>query len=342
MRATQETSRKVMNDEQFIDYEPQRKALKEYTEKSALRRAAWCVAIPCIVFFVVSLLWGSAVILLLSNFGIGSEKAVKILTEPAALTIISVAISLLCFTVPFIIACVIAGEKVSVSAGFIKPKEGTLLPCFLLGLGFCSFANIAVAYAGNIFESFGFNYSVPESEDPKGLFGFLLVLISTAVVPAIAEEFAFRGVVISLLKPFGEGFAVIASASVFGLVHGNFDQMFFAFLVGLVLGFVRIKTGSITVCMAIHFANNLVAVILSHFKNLPLYMSNTIYTIYLIIALLLAVLGVALLKEKNIFSFKEYDGVMEKKKIYKRYCFSVPTLILIIIYLFRAVSYINI
>ena len=342
MQAMRETSRKAMNNEQFFDYEPQRKVLIEYTEKSALRRAVWGIALPCILFFFATRFWWRLALYVFNIFGISEQTAIKIFTEPAVSQIASIVLSLVLLILPFSLSCIIAGGKVSYCLALIKPKKNTALPYFLFGLGFCSFSNIAVSFAGRIFENFGFRSVVPENEDPSGLFGFLLVIISTVIVPAIAEEFAFRGVALSLLKPFGEGFAIIGSAAAFALLHGNFDQMFFAFLVGLVLGYIRIKTGSILICMCTHAANNLIAVVLSYFTDYPRYITEFAYTIYIVLALTLSVLGLALLKGKDNFSFKEYDGFMPKPKIYRRYFFSAGMIIVALLYVFRAFSYVNI
>ena len=44
-------------------------------------------------------------------------------------------------------------------------------------------------------------------------------------------------------------------------MHGNFEQMPFAFLVGLALGFIVVKTNSLLLAMAVHATNNFVSVI---------------------------------------------------------------------------------
>ena len=47
--------------------------------------------------------------------------------------------------------------------------------------------------------------------------------LATAVVPLFVEEFLFRGVILSQFRKYGDVFAVIASALLFGLLHRNFS-----------------------------------------------------------------------------------------------------------------------
>ena len=101
---------------------------------------------------------------------------------------------------------------------FSLPKKETVLPLFLFGISFCSFANIAMAFAQALFEDESVSYSVPKPENPLGIYGFLLAFTATVLVPAFVEEFACRGLMLGLLKKHGEGFAILASALLFGLI----------------------------------------------------------------------------------------------------------------------------
>lgn len=56
----------------------------------------------------------------------------------------------------------------------------------------------------------------------------------------------------------------LVSALIFGIVHGNPVQMFFASILGLVLGWVYYRTGSLLPCMLMHFINNGTSVLLFH------------------------------------------------------------------------------
>ena len=312
----------------------------EYTERRRIRNTAWAVTVPGFVFFVVTVSLSFILTYLSSGLFGDTQTLTKFLSDPAITQVFEITLSFLLMTVPFIVAAKIAGYNISESGGFNKPKKGTVLPHLLFGMGFCAFANLAVSAAGDFFKRFGIDYSMPESKNPEGVFGFLLVVISTVIVPGILEEFAFRGIVLGLLRPYGEAFAIIASAAVFGILHGNFEQIPFAFLVGLVLGFIRVKSGSVAVCMAVHAGNNLIAVITSYLTGLPAAIINLVYTVYILLILIASVLGIMLLKYKGEFSFPKVERPIPAGKTYIYFFFSPAFIIFSVIFFVRALIFV--
>ncbi len=83
-----------------------------------------------------------------------------------------------------------------------------------------------------------------------------LVLLA-AVLPAVCEELAFRGFILSGLRHLGHRWrAIIYTAVLFGLVHGFLQQQLMACLVGVVIGYVAVQTGSILPCIIFHVLHN--------------------------------------------------------------------------------------
>lgn len=312
----------------------------QFAEKQAIRRAAWAVAVPGMVFFLIGRTWGVLVRFITGVFGIDYEKAVAFLSDPAVTRLVEAVFSIFLMTVPFIICARLAGAKVSAIAGLNRPEKGNIIPYFFFGAGFCAFANIAVSVAGQIFKNFGIDGSVPDQKLPDGVFGFLISAISIAVIPALVEEFAFRGLVLGLLRRFGDVFAIFASSALFGILHGNFEQMPFAFLVGLVLAFVRIKTGSIVVPMAIHALNNFVSIAASYAVLHDAAAANLVYTVYIMLALLSAIFGIFLLRGKEVFTFPPSNGALGAKKKYMTFFFSPAIIIFSVLFFYRALTYV--
>jgi len=169
----------------------------------------------------------------------------------------------------------------------------------------------------------------------------MLALISTVIVPALVEEFACRGLMLGLLKKHGEGFAIIASSLLFGLMHGNFEQIPFAFMVGLVLGFITVKSGTILIAMAVHAFNNFVSIVFEYFlADVPQNIQNTGYLIFLIICLLLGIFTIYLFRKKEDFyslepsKFKAGEG---KKLIW--FFTSVPIIIYTVFCLMESLQF---
>ena len=89
----------------------------------------------------------------------------------------------------------------------------------------------------------------------------VLMFISIAVIPAVVEEILFRGVILTNLMPYGRGVAILGSAILFGLMHGNILQFLYTTLMGVTLGFIYVKTKSIWCGILIHFFNNATSVL---------------------------------------------------------------------------------
>ena len=317
----------------YVSYIPYGFTPKTYEEKKGIRKAANTMSVALLALIGISLLWGTVFMYLMMSLGFSYESINKIIEDPAVLQVMQIFLSSFMFTVPFIACYKFANYRISDLVSFKKPKKGIALPLFLMGLGFCSFANVAISYAGYIFESFGINYDVDYGDNPEGFFGFMLTFISTAIVPALVEEFACRGLMLGSLKKYGEGFSILASSILFGIMHGNFEQMPFAFLVGLILGFVAVKSGSLQIAILIHSANNFVSVFFDYFMNdLTRQSQNIIYTFYLCISMLLGILGACMLKTKDsdCFSFAPADTESNEKQKNKFY-FTTPLIIIYIV-----------
>lgn len=78
----------------------------------------------------------------------------------------------------------------------------------------------------------------------------------------IAEELLFRKAVISRTAKYGDGIAIIFSALLFGLYHGNLNQFVYAFSLGLALGFIYLKTNNIRYTILLHMLVNFMGSIL--------------------------------------------------------------------------------
>ena len=91
----------------------------------------------------------------------------------------------------------------------------------------------------------------------------VITLISAVIVPAFLEEYLYRELFCRELTVYGHLFAIIGSALFFGLMHFSYYSFPYAFICGLVIGFVYLKTGSVKYTVALHLANNLLSYILS-------------------------------------------------------------------------------
>ena len=86
-------------------------------------------------------------------------------------------------------------------------------------------------------------------------------LLAVAIFAPLCEEIFFRGAVISSLKEnsFKNFSAIIIQALMFAIVHGVPVSMFYAFLIGIIMGCLRIRSNSIWPGFCLHSVFNCVA-----------------------------------------------------------------------------------
>lgn len=96
----------------------------------------------------------------------------------------------------------------------------------------------------------------------EGMRSDVLCILMLCIVGPWLEELIFRDGILRHLAQHGikPVWAVIVSALLFGLVHGDPAQMVPASLLGLVLGLLYVHTGNLSLCLPAHIINNSVAI----------------------------------------------------------------------------------
>lgn len=99
--------------------------------------------------------------------------------------------------------------------------------------------------------------------------------LSIALLAPVAEELVFRGAIQKTAVKYYEGkfgqtnrahwIAIVVSAALFAAVHGNPAQIPHALLIGMLLGWLCYRTGSIIPGIIVHWVNNSAAFSLYHF-----------------------------------------------------------------------------
>lgn len=154
-------------------------------------------------------------------------------------------------------------KQIFKTCNFEKINFPTILISFMLGL-LCFFINVAVSslFSG-ILTFTGYQYpSYSSGEANYSIGAFFLQIITTAIMPAFCEEFLHRGIVLQGTKHMGFKKAIVLSSLLFGLLHFNVGQVAYAFVIGLILGFVAVVSKNIYPAMIIHFTNNFISVYL--------------------------------------------------------------------------------
>lgn len=321
------------------------KALRKEAERKELRktsnRVGLAVMISTLAFIFLSIIL--AIIYMVLTYNATIPSGIDSIPDNILNSIISISV----FGVVGIIF-LFAGKL-----GFAKtlPFDRISFKRLLLfaGIGFsvCMLSNylteLFLTNASGIGIDLNIDYNSPESDS---FIEIIVYFISVAVVPAFSEEFLFRGVILSQLRKFGDVFAILASALFFGLIHGNFTQIPFAFIVGLVLGYVTVKTNSILPGMLIHFANNGFSVILDivytncdswHLNETAIDIFTTLFVVAVFAVTLVAVCILSR-RDPCLFKLNKYEGELDTKTRNKTFFTSPTVIIATVIILLESIS----
>ena len=100
-----------------------------------------------------------------------------------------------------------------------------------------------------------------------------IAVLILAIVPAISEEVAFRGFILSGLRTeYRTWSSILISAFLFGFLHvllSLFGQLFNATILGLLLGLIAVRTGSLWPCVVFHATNNAIAILAGNLSERP-------------------------------------------------------------------------
>lgn len=224
--------------------------------------------------------------------------------------LISIFSSVFCVFIPGLFYFLFSKNSMAQTIKVKYVKQGTLWPLVFAGMAVAMIANVIANMITQNFSIFGLQNTVEFDYASNSPIANILLVISVAIVPAFAEEFAFRGIVMGSLRKYGDSLAIVASAVMFGAMHGNITQIPFAFVLGLVFAFVDCKTNSIIPSMIIHFLNNFYAISLDMLNTSGLVSDRKFMIIYYAIIAALYLLGtisffVLIKKDKNFFKVSD-------------------------------------
>lgn len=160
--------------------------------------------------------------------------------------------------------------KLDAPRGRLSLEEGILSLLIASGVGYVlNFAGLLI----NGLVSSQTGKAIEDMNPVMDMFdGFTpgLVLYMCLVGP-VMEELLFRGILLSRARRFGDRTAVVYTAVLFGLMHGNLSQALYTTFVGLVLGYVAAKTGGIRYTAILHIIFNTGSLFISYAGILWLY-----------------------------------------------------------------------
>ena len=131
----------------------------------------------------------------------------------------------------------------------------------------------------------------------------IIMFLYVGVGAPIAEELLFRGLVIRPLERYGKRFAIIVSALLFGLFHGNLIQAPYAALVGLILGYVAVEY-SIGWAIVLHMFNNMIFA--DTITRLIPGLGGNLLLIGLMLGCMIAGIVILIVRRRDIRAYRRY------------------------------------
>jgi len=202
-----------------------------------------------IIFMLLSLV-ASGIISLSGIGGSDGAKYISLLVSPLAITATAV--------IFFAYTHAPVKEILPIKT---KPKYYLIGMLLIFGLLFSlsSLNDLLV----KLFELMGYERRANVLPDFTG-WKIIPALIVIAVIPAVAEEVLFRGILLNCTEDdVGSVLCSVFVGLCFSLYHGSVEQTVYQFICGCLFAFLAIRSHSVAPTVAIHFINNALIIILS-------------------------------------------------------------------------------
>ncbi|MCM1165816.1 MAG: CPBP family intramembrane metalloprotease [Lachnospiraceae bacterium] len=156
---------------------------------------------------------------------------------------------------------------------YAKPKYfGRAMAMFPAGYGIAITCNLLTQLLGLLFRNTALGDSftgIQETLAAPDVGSAVVLFIQLTVLAPIFEEFWCRGLIIESLRPYGNGFAIFVSALLFGIIHANFAQFFYAFALGIFLGYIYVSTQSLVTTTVMHAMFNSISGMMILLGSIP-------------------------------------------------------------------------
>lgn len=143
-------------------------------------------------------------------------------------------------------------------------KKGNIVKYIFIGITIQYALSLIMGIIVQLFSQNGIDIVEADLVETGNAKSIALEIIYACIVAPLTEELLFRGFAMKSLSRVSQRFAIIMSAFIFGLIHGNVTQFVVAFVLGIFMGYIDIKHNSLIPSIAIHVAMNTFASILNY------------------------------------------------------------------------------
>jgi hypothetical protein len=149
-------------------------------------------------------------------------------------------------------------DKLNKKGWLTRFSQKELIKTLELAFSSIIFVNLFLVYLFPNFIDNNMPEVLKEQFESIALSSPLLALLAIGILAPIAEELLFRGAIYNLIKDsVGKYIALLVSSVLFALIHLNIYQASYTLFIGLFLGIVLMKTGSLWLPIIFHIVYNL-------------------------------------------------------------------------------------
>ena len=138
-------------------------------------------------------------------------------------------------------------------------------PLKLLHVSGLTICGIPIALLLNFLAGLLSNAGADSAEDVN-TYPVMLSIVVFAVVPAVVEEFVFRGCMLSAYSKVDVKAGILFTSLFFALLHFSFGSVLYGFFFGLLFAVVRLATDNLAYTMIMHCLFNTINVLLSYVR----------------------------------------------------------------------------
>ena len=148
-----------------------------------------------------------------------------------------------------------------------KPKREELIPAIVAFIGFFYPIMLVNSFMSRILSAVHIESYSAAIDVPKDLSSLMLMIVQLVILPPICEELLFRGALLSRLRRFGDGFAIICSSVIFMMLHPTLYSLPGVFLLGALFAYADIRCNSILPSVIMHMINNGVTLLVNAIES---------------------------------------------------------------------------
>lgn len=265
---------------------------------------------------------------MLSSFGVAIYGAVQgwdmdrmqsVMMAPGFLMAVNALSYLIANPTAAVIGLAGAGKLKGSKAIFQKSKlsGSVIFYVAMIGLGLQGLSMLIQSVVAYLLQNDGMGLLSSMDMSFTGNIGSnLVILIYFVIIAPVTEEILYRGMILRNLSVVNTRFAIVASALMFGLMHGNLMQCIIGFLIGLLFAAATIKAQSIWPAIIGHMTINANAMLLNLMTSLLTTEQLGIFTLCWMAALLLAGVVFTIIMRKKNREFFTFAKVAEEQREY--------------------------